>query len=406
MSTSILAAAIAIVGATVHTGDGPPLKNASVLIEGEKIVAVGLDLEVPAGARIIEASGLVVTPGLIDPASRLGLVEVNLETTSVEGTLGAGGDPVRAALQVSDTFDPASQAIEEARRGGLTSAVAIPLDGIIQGQSAWIELGDEARVLETTVALHARLAVVGGARGSRSRNFLALRRALEDAELYDSDRSAYERRGLRQLSPTAADLKVLARVLKGKLPVVFEVDRATDIRTSLEIAREYGLQAVLLGAAEGWKLAREIAAAKVPVLINPFENLPVSFDALNSRADNAALLHAAGVEVAFTLRGEAHRAARLRQAAGIAVANGFPYAQALAAVTRVPAAIFGKPELGILRPGARANLVLWTGDPFELRSWAQHVLVGGVEVQLHTRQDLLTERYLRDTGEPVEGARP
>jgi imidazolonepropionase-like amidohydrolase len=189
--------------------------------------------------------------------------------------------------------------------------------------------------------------------------------------------------------------------------VVFDVVRAADIRTTLRLASEYGLWAVLQGVAEGWIVADEIAAAKVPVLLDPFENLPGDFDSLESRADNALLLHRAGVTVAFTLQGEAHRAARLRQAAGIAVANGFPYDEAIAAITRVPAEIFGSPEIGRLRVGGRANLVIWTGDPLELGSFARQVFVGGREVDLRSRQDALTERYnTKPDGSPNTALNP
>ena len=390
---SLLAAAIAIVGATVYTGDGPPLQNATVLIEGESIVSVGTDVALPPDATVIKAGGFVVTPGLIDPSSRLGFVEIGQVSSSVEGTLGSNGDPIRAALRVADTFNPASQLIGGARKGGLTSALAIPRDGLITGQSAWIELGQKPRVVESPVALHVQLGAGGDKRGARSRQFLVLRRALTDAQLYKSDTAAFRSRSLRELSASAADLESLSRVLDGTLPVVFSVDRATDILTTLEIAKEFGLWAVIEGAAEGWVVADELAAARVAVIVNPFENLPSSFDALEARADNAALLRKAGVEVAFTLQGDAHRAARLRQGAGIAVANGFPHAEAIAAITRVPAEIFGNSDVGTLRVGNRANLVIWTGDPLELGSWVQRLFVGGKEVSLRTRKDLLTERY-------------
>jgi imidazolonepropionase-like amidohydrolase len=390
---SLLAAAIAIVGATVYTGEGPPQQNTSIVIEGEKITAIGPEVAIPPDAQVIKAGGFVVTPGLVDAYSRLGLVEINQVATSEEGTAGAEGDPVRAALRVSDTFNPAGQPIEDARKGGLTSVLAVPRDGLVAGQSAWVELRPEASVVETPVALHVNLGAGGSKRGSRSRHFLTLRRALEDAALYRSEPGAFARRGMRDLSVSAADLKVLTLALSGSLPVVFAVDRAADIRTTLAIAKEYGLWAVLVGAAEGWVVADEIAAARVPVLVNPFDNLPANFDSLEARADNGALLRKAGVEVAFTLRGEAHRAARLRQAAGIAVANGFDHSEAIAAITRVPSEIFGNTDVGVLRRGERANLVIWTGDPLELSSWTRRVFVGGREVNLQTRKDRLTERF-------------
>ncbi len=171
------------------------------------------------------------------------------------------------------------------------------------------------------------------------------------------------------------------------------VDRAASIETVLEIAREHELRTVLAGVAEGWMVAEEIAAADVPVLLDPMQNLPRSFDALHSRADNALILHRAGVPVAFTQLGESHLAGRLRQVAGNAVASGYPYDDAIAAITSVPADVFGVIDAGTLRPGSLANVVVWNGDPLELTSWPTRIWIRGTEVDLTTRQDLLTERY-------------
>jgi imidazolonepropionase-like amidohydrolase len=141
-------------------------------------------------------------------------------------------------------------------------------------------------------------------------------------------------------------------------------------------------------------VAREIARAEVPVLLDPTQNLPRGFDALRAREDNALRLYRAGVTVAFTDGGASHFATRLRQLAGNAVAHGYPYEAALAAITSIPARIFGVIDAGSIRPGALANLVVWTGDPLEVSSWATRVFVRGIEVSLQTRQDLLTERYM------------
>jgi imidazolonepropionase-like amidohydrolase len=389
---------VALVGLRVLTGDGGDLSDATVLIRGERVAEVGRAVAIPPGAQVLELRGSVLTPGLCEPASRLGVVDIDLEPSAVEGTLGPGADPVRAALRVSDTFDPASFAIPVARAGGLTSTVVIPSGGVIQGQSLWAELGKEPRVARDALALHVELRDAGPEApkpGSRSRAFLRLREALEDARLYRANRGPYIRGELRALSASAADLEVLAQAIDGELPVVFEADRASDLRAVLEIAREHGLRAVVLGAAEGWKLAPELARARVPVLVDPLANLPSGFDTLAARDDHALLLHRAGVRVAFTARGEVHLAHRLRFLAGNAVAQGFTPAEALAAITRVPAEIFGFKDLGVIRRGAWANLVVWNGDPFEPQSWATHVFVRGRPVDLRTRQDLLTERYLR-----------
>lgn len=394
--------ATAIVSATVHTGDGPPLEAATVVIDGNRIAAVGAGVTVPRDARIIDAEGAVLTPGLIEPAARVGLVDVRAEPTAVEGTA-PGEDPVRAALRVEDAFNAASFVIPVVRGGGITSAAVVPSGGLIAGQSAWVDLVEASPVRRAPLALHVRIGHPEEGPGRRSRSFLALREALEETRLFRGNRGPYIARRLRDLSVSAADLEVMARALERDLPVVFEVDRAADIRTTLRIAREYRLRAVLLGAAEGWRVAEEIARAGVPVLVDPLANLPASFDSLHSRSDNAERLRRAGVEVAFTTRGREHRPHQLRQAAGNAVAWGFPHAAALAAITRVPADIFGLKDAGRIQRGALANLVLWNGDPLELTSWPVRMFVRGEEVPLRSRQDRLTERYLEREPDPAAG---
>jgi imidazolonepropionase-like amidohydrolase len=391
-----LLAAIAIVGATVYTGEGPALENAVIVIESNRVEDVGIDVPVPPDATVIEAHGAFVTPGLIDAWSRVGVNEVSLEPSSVEATLD-GGDPIRATLRVADTYNPASLTVLPARAGGITSAVIVPTGGLISGLSIWVDLVEDAPIRREALALHVSL-TAESRRGSRAQKFLRLREVLQDAHLYADNRGPYISGRLRELSVSAGDLEQLSRALAGELPTVFHVNRAVDIRTALGIIRQYELVGVLAGVAEGWSVAEEIARANVPVLLDPTENLPRGFDALRSRADNALRLHRAGVRVAFAQNGASHFAPRLRFLAGCAVANGYPYEAALAAITRIPADIFGVIDSGSIRPGALANLVIWTGDPFELTSWASRVFVRGEEVPLRTRQDLLTERYM-----PVPG---
>ena len=388
---SILAA-VAIVGATVYTGEGPPIERGVVVIEANRVLAVGADVPVPTDATVIDAKGAFVTPGLISVESRLGVVDVPLVPSSVEATL-TNGDPVRAALRVADTYNPASLTIGPARLGGVTSSVIVPAGGLVSGLSIWVDLVEGEPIRRDALALHVSLGV-GSRRGSRAEKFLRLREVLQDAELYRDNRGPYISGRLRDLSVSAEDLEVLSRALAGELPVVFQVNRATDIRTALDLIREYELSGVLAGAREGWAAAAEIAAAEVPVLLDPSLKLPYGFDSLRGRADNALLLHRAGVTLAFTYSRGPHYAARLRYLAGNAVAEGYPYEAALAAITSAPARIFNVIDAGSIRPGALANLVVWNGDPLELTSWALRVFVRGVEVSLETRQDLLTERYM------------
>ncbi|MCP4006047.1 MAG: amidohydrolase family protein [bacterium] len=390
---------LALVGGTVHTGTGPAIENATLLIEGNRVEAVGTDLSIPADAERIDVRGRIITPGFVDASSRLGVNEVSLEASSVEATLPKDHDPIRAALRVVDTFNPASFTLPAARAAGITSAVVMPSGGLVSGVSIWADLIEEQPVRSAALALHVNVGS-GRGRGSRSVAFLRLREAFQDARVYHGNRGPYIARRLRNLSVSAADVEVLRRALDGELPVVFAVDRASDIETVLAFAREHRLSAVLSGAAEGWRVADAIAKAKVPVIVNPLLNLPSSFSRLQSRSDNALRLHQAGVRVVFAQAGASHLAHRLRHIAGVAVANNYPPEAAMAAITRNPARVFGMKDTGTLRKGALANLVVWNGDPFELTTWAERVFVRGVEVDLQTRQDLLTERYRPVTTPP------
>lgn len=388
-----LLAAVAIVGGDVYTGEGEMQPGATVLVDEQRIVAVGADVRVPESARVIDATGLIVTPGLIDAHSRLGVHGfMRGAPNESEAVAGSGDDPIRAALQVADVYNPMNGGIDVARAGGLTGVVTIPRGGLVSGQSVFVDLFGPTPIRERTVALHVD-ATPGQQSGSRSRAFLRLREVFDDARLYRSNRGAYVGRRLRDLSVSSADLDVLERAIAGALPVVFEVDRAADIRSVLRLARENELDAVIVGGREAWLVAEELAAADVPVLLDPLENLPSSFDSLHSRADNVVLLHRAGVRVVITIRGEASYAPRLRWSAGNAVAAGLPYEEAIRAITAQPAAALKLDDVGVLRRGSFANLVLWNGDPLDVKSWPQQMLIRGEEVPLTTRQDRLTERY-------------
>ncbi|MBM4336766.1 MAG: amidohydrolase family protein [Deltaproteobacteria bacterium] len=390
--------AIALVGATVHTGQGPPLENATIVIDGARVHAVGAKLRPPDGATVIDVSGMVITPGLVAVGTRLGTLDVELESASVEATLPPSADPVRAALRAADTWNPASLTVPIARAGGITSALVMPEGGQISGQAAWVDLAEKEWLRRGSAALRveigAPLAATGPPpAGARAASFLRLRESLADARLYRGNRGPFLTNKLRALSISAADLDVLDRALARDLIVAVEVDRASDILTVIELANEYALRVVIVGGAEAWLVAGELARAEIPVALDAFADLPSSFSALRSRPDSAALLHSAGVRVILADLGSPHFAHRLRQSAGNAVAAGLPYDAALASITRVPAAVFGIADTGTIRAGAVANLVVWNGDPLEVTTWAERMWIRGQEVPLETRQDLLTRRY-------------
>ncbi len=280
---------------------------------------------------------------------------------------------------------------------GITTALAAPDGHLISGQAVLIDLDGatiEQMVVKSPVAMVARLneEVKDEAGGSRAGVAQRLRRVFGDALEYARRKADYGRAQMQPLSAPVADLEALLPVLRGELPLVAVANRRSDIETALRIGREYKLKLILAGAAEGWEIADEIAQAGVPVLVEPLDNIP-SYDALGIRYENAALLAKAGVKVVL-METDTHNARNLRQQAGNAVSYGMTWDQALRAVTLSPAEVFGVADrYGSLEPGKVADVVVWSGDPFEFTTAAEHVLIRGKEIPLRSRQTELFQRY-------------
>ncbi len=385
--TALLAAAIAIVGGTVHTGDGLTVKDATVLIEGDRIIAVG-QLPAPAGALVIDARGKIVTPGLIEAQSTLGLVEISGVGPSNDTDMG-GKHPIRAANRVVDSYNPFSPVIPIQRVEGVTTIVAAPHGGLISGQSAAYDLWPDAEPI-APVAIGLNLGGRDG--GARGAALLRLRELTQDARRYGKDRRAFDQNRFRPVRASRLDLEALQPVLRREVPLAVRVSRRADILTMLRVAQEERVRLVLVGALEAWTLADRLAAAKVGVVLDPSANLPFNLDAVHTREDAVVRLHAAGVPVALSTF-SAHNVRKLRQWAGNAVRAGLPRDAALAAVTSTPARLFGLTDHGRLTKGAIANVVVWSGDPFELSTRAEHVFVRGHRAPKMHRQRALFDRY-------------
>ena len=386
------AQSLAITGGTAYLGDGTSVENATVLIENGRVAEVGSDLAVPAGVRVIDATGKWVTPGFINSATQLGLTEIGSSTT--EDRL--SDNDVAASFQVFEAVNPASQLLPVTRVEGVTTAIAHPSGGLISGQAAALDLTGEtveAVVMKTNVGVVAHLdaSARSSGGGSRAGAIARLRRVLRDAEEYDARREDFLTGQMQALSAPQDDLEALVPVLRGEVPLLVTANRRSDIEAALRLADEFGLRLVLLRAREAWQIADRLAVQGVGVVLDPLDNVP-SYDAPSARLDNAAILASAGVPVAFATF-DAHNARNIRQSAGNAVANGMDWARALQAVTGTPASLFGLDDAGTLAPGQWANVVVWSGDPFELASTAEHVVIHGQEVPTMTRQRALMERY-------------
>lgn len=377
-------------------GDAPTI---DILVKGKRIVGIGDGIAIPEGAQVIDANGRPVTAGLFNANTRLGLVEVGAVEASVDSA--SENIKVTASLRVRDAYNPASTLIPYNRMLGITHSLVQPDNGVglFAGIASVIRLTDTDGILVNDAAMVVSLGDAGSslAGGSRAAAMSILREAIEDAQDYAKNKGSYQRGDRRPYSLSRHDLEALVAVVQKRLPLLVRVERASDIERVLAFAKEFGLSLILSGVSEGWIVADKIAAANVPVIFDPIYNLPSSYESLGARLDNAKLLNEAGVTIMFTGMGwqNTHNAYLVRQSAGNAVANGLPYAAAIRAITSTPAQIFGLAGYGQIKVGADASLVLWSGDPLEISSNPDLVLIEGKSYALESRATRLRDRYFQ-----------
>ncbi|WP_288804989.1 amidohydrolase [uncultured Novosphingobium sp.] len=407
-SPAAFAQDFAITNATVATGDGSaPIANGTVVVRGGKVVAAGAGVAVPAGVQSIDGTGKWVTPGLFAAVTDLGLLDVEGVKDSNDSE--ADESPFNAALDVSPAVNPDSEHIAVSREGGVTRATVSPYNGhsIFAGQGAVIDLGADPDAVTRARAFQFVQLGEQGARlagGSRVAAHVALRNALREArELAASPNAARSPDALL----TRADAAALAQVIDGRQPLYVGVERASDIRSVLALKTEFPrLDLVLVGATEGWLVAGDIAAAKVPVITMPLRDLPSAFEALAATQSNVGRMKKAGVKVAIGMFNTSNQPRYAPQEAGNLVAlgklpgaAGLTWGEAFAAITSVPAEISGMGgrnggvRAGVLAPGAVGDVVIWDGDPLELSSAPLEVFIDGVKQPLDNHQSRLRQRY-------------
>ena len=390
---------VLIRNATVHTATARgTLQGADVLVRNGRIAAVGRGLSA-GNAAVVDAQGRPLTPALFAGINDIGAEEVSGESSTVDShvALGSGSKDmqVRPEFDVTDAYNPESVLIPVARVEGYGWALlaANPTSGgsFIGGQGGVVRFDGSLdpigpRVLFVT--LGADGANLTG--GSRAGQWMILDQLIDEVR----GRIAPDSR-FALLTP--AGRATLAKYFGGGGRVAVTVQRASDIRRLLRWAKARNVRIAIVGASEGWKVADEIAAARVPVFVDELANLPADFDQIGATLENAARLRAAGVDVGFYMSGDAsHYARKLRQLAGNAVANGLPWDDALAGLTSVPAQAFGVAgEVGSIEVGRRADLALWTGDPLDVAQTAAQVWMNGRAVEMKSRQTELRDRYLQ-----------
>jgi imidazolonepropionase-like amidohydrolase len=401
-SASARAQAVVVTGARIYPVSGPVIERGSILFRDGKIVAVGADIAIPADARRIDGTGKVVTPGLVNGATQLGIVEIGAVGSTREGSA-RGHDGVAAAFNVWDGLNPTSILLAPARSAGVTSAVIAPQGGLISGQAAVLHLVQSNSasdlVMRSPVGMVVSLSARSATLGSRGEVLLRLREILSDARAYRTRRAEFERAQTRTFAVSRLDLEALLPVLAGTVPMIIEADKASDIESAMKLARDFGLKLIIAGGAEAWQVADKLAAAKVPVLTGAMNNIPESFASLGQRQENAGILAKAGVPVVLIGNAgggdeEAFNVRNVRFEAGNAVAYGMDWNAALRAITLTPAEVFGVADrIGSLAVGKSADIVVWSGDPFEFASQPINVFIAGREVTEASRQDLLEQRY-------------
>ncbi|HNW18470.1 MAG TPA: amidohydrolase family protein [Sphingorhabdus lacus] len=403
---------IAITGGKLVVGDGSaPVEGGTVVIRDGTIVAAGVGIAVPAGARQIDASGKWITPGVFAGFTRLGLSEVDAVNGTNDKSGGKSG--FSAAIDIAPAIDPFRSPFAVNRSAGVTRAVVAPeaADNIFAGQGAIADLGaDSNPVTKARAFQFAEFGEDGAANagGSRAGTHLHFRAMLREAQDYAAGRDTFDDDLLK-----AEDAKALLSVLRGETRLLIHVEGANDMLRLLELKRDFPtIKMVFVGATEGWRVAPQLAQAGVPVIASALNDLPATFEMLGATQSNIGRMKDAGVKVAIGMINDrdSHQLRYTTQYAGNLVsleklpnATGLSWDEAFAAISSVPADIMGVGDrYGSLKSGKAADVVVWDGDPLELSSTPTAVIIDGVEQPLGNRQQRLRDRYAR----PTEGDLP
>ena len=401
----------AITNARIVTVTGPVIENGTVVVADGKIAAVGATVTVPSGAKVIDAKGLSVYPGMIDSGTEIGLTEIS----SVSGTVDTTeiGDN-NANIHVDVALHPDSSHVAVARVNGITTVLSEPRGGLIAGQSALINLDGwvpKEMILKSPAAMHITWPGANAAgfefagfqgqrrsvievRREQDRQVDLLKKIIRQARAYADAKEAREKDPTLPRQDVDLKLEALIPVVRGRLPVVILAVNERDIKNAIAFADEMKIKMILSGGIEAYKLAGELKAKNIPVLIGPVLRMPANEDdPYDMQFANAGILSNAGVKIAFQTLDSAH-VRDLPYHAGMAAAFGLGKEDALKAVTLYPAQIFGvADQIGSIENGKIANLIVTDGDPLEVLTQIKYLFIQGRQIPLTSRHTELYEKY-------------
>ena len=376
---------ILLKNATIHTATNQgSLENSDILIRDGYIVRIGENIS-SSSAIVVNLSGKEVSPGLIAPLSQLGIVEIGLVPETRDDT----SNIYSAGLSIDSAFNPSSTLIPYNLTGGVTLTLTSPSSsGLFSGMTSVFSLSGslEESLVASNIALSAN---ISGGEDSKAAKILLLEDSLDIASSMWRAWSPLPKNSY--YSPR--DLRAIKRVLKREIPLVVKANRASDILALIDLSKRKKIDLVIFGAAEGWRVAQQIASAKVPVIIQPIDNIPHSFNELGARLDNAYLLHSEGVKILISSP-ETHNSYLSRQGAGIAVSYGLPWKEALKGLTKNISEVFKLNKRGAIQEGYIADIIIWDGDPLEVTSFVDGVYLSGKKYPVENRSMRLKERYL------------
>ena len=388
---------ILLKGGLVHSGNGDSAKTQDILISDKTIVGIGTNLIIDGNTRVIEVNGLPVTPGLISPMSNLGIVEIN----ALDVTRDDESDLLSAGFSIFNAFNPHSTGIPWNRSNGVTSAMSTPSASSfpIFGLGSHFVLDGSLEIKGSKdIAMFGRL---GSSYGSRAETLSILESLLDIGKMVKtlSIEEILEMNLADQLELQSQDIIALGKVVNDGMPFVIETNRAVDILQALSMKKKYGLNLVLVSVEEAPMVLDQLKESNTPVIIDPMDNIPNSFDELGSSLDLGKILDQAGIPIMFSTQ-RSHNYHLMRQGAGNAVAYGMSYETAIKGMSNTVAQTFRLDDRGSIETGKLADVIVWDGDPLEPSSFPKIVMIEGKLQDLSSRSTKLTERYINTEKKP------